>query len=97
MTENITETAAETPFSVELKAKLRTGESGEVLLRQIALGMDPMILIEVDVEADDPDTMPVSIDSTGFSPDQLIDFLQMMAEALTHARDTGAITPEEQA
>jgi hypothetical protein len=79
MTESTTE---DQDLSIALSGKFRSGESGEVELRQIALGLTPSILIEVDVDSGDENTMPVSIDSTGFTPEELADFLEMLSEAV---------------
>lgn len=79
MTESTTESE---DLSIELSTKFRTGESGEVTLRQVALGLTPNVLIEIDPEGGDENTMPVSIDSTAFTPEELADLFDMLAGAI---------------
>ncbi|ALY10589.1 hypothetical protein FDH86_gp054 [Arthrobacter phage Tank] len=53
---------------------LRDGEAGEIVLRQIALGFQPLILIEMDQEEE-----TLTVDSTGLGPTELAETFELLA------------------
>jgi len=69
-------------LQMTLSATLRSGGDGQIILRHLALGMDPMILIEVDLDDSTENLMHVRLDTTGFDRDELSAFLTMMSIAV---------------
>jgi hypothetical protein len=93
MTENITPDMIDNEgiddgVGVSMQAHLRPMDGEEMVLRQIVLGMNPLILIEVDMDASSETMMAIKLDTTGFNPDELLDFLGTMIEVIEAAKDS---------
>lgn len=79
--------ATDDGFDIDLRARLRSGEGGEVTLRQVALGLHPVILMSFDAE--NPETLGVEIDATGFDVEALIELFETLTEALKDSGNPG--------
>lgn len=78
-------------YSESIKATLRDSDSGRYELRQIVLGMSPMVLIEPEID-DDAEEVIYRIDATDFdSVEDLADMLRALADGIS----TGTVTEEE--
>lgn len=79
-----TEESAEESGGINLILRQR-GE--EIILRQIALGFQPLVLIEPDLEVES-----ITVDATEIGPHELADMFELLAELL---RKQFGITPVE--
>lgn len=70
---------------------LRDGEAGEIVLRQIALGFQPMILIEMDQEEE-----TLTVDSTGLGPTELAETFELLAGLIREQVPTPAAPTTEE-
>lgn len=95
MTENTATTADETDIAIALHANLRPGNGDTIALRQVALGYQPLVLIEIDLEASEEETMVVKLDTTSFAPNELSAFLRTVADVVDQATEAGALTMNE--
>lgn len=72
---------------IHLNARIRSMEEGEVMIRTVALGLAPVIVIDID--QDDDGALKIDIDSTGpGTPEELAEFFDMAAYALKQGIDT---------
>lgn len=72
---------------IHLNARIRSMEEGEVMIRTVALGLAPVIVIDID--QDDDGALKIDIDSTGpGTPEELAEFFDMAVYALRQGIDT---------
>lgn len=77
--------------AVSIECTFRPFDGGEVVLRQIALGMQPLVLIEPEVDGDD---VTFQIDATGIDRAELAQILGLISGALENASDARGGGPE---
>lgn len=68
--------------SVSIEATFRDSDGGQVSLRTVGLGLQPIILIEPIVE---DDNITFSIDATDIDRDGLVEMLELLANGLRGA------------
>lgn len=74
---------------IHLNARIRSMEEGEVMIRTVALGLAPVIVIDID--QDDDGALKIDIDSTGpGTPEELAEFFDMAVYALRQGIDTSS-------
>jgi hypothetical protein len=82
---------------VSINMRIYTEDTDEAMLRQISIGLKPLILIEPSVSDDDPNTVELLITSSlcGDDAPELAGFLTEIAEYATQAAQHGEYSTEE--
>ena len=70
--------------NISIEATFRDSDGGEVVLRQVALGLAPIVLIEPSMDGED---VTFQIDATDIGRAELAQLLSVLADTLANVGD----------
>lgn len=71
---------------IRIAGTFRPFGAEQVVVRQVALGMVPIVVIEPEIDEED-DSVTFNIDATGVEPGELADLFEALASGLRQEED----------